>query len=111
MTENAPGAGSVHAEREALQDVAHFVRAQWRGPACARSQSIGSAMGAGGGMSRLQSSARPPTRRMPGESSSQQFDGARQAAHRVGGSCDFSKRMEASVRSFSAEEVLRMVDA
>ena len=65
----------------------------------------------GGVLSSAQLSARPPTRRIPGErigSSSR----ARARARRVlTGSCAFSKRMEASVRSFSDEDVRRTLPA
>src|SRR5205085_2424424 len=56
-------------------------------------------------------SATPPTRRMPGEISRNNSTARARPRTVLAGSCAFSKRMDASVRSLSAEEVLRTEDA
>jgi hypothetical protein len=48
---------------------------------------------------------------MPGESSGSSSSARASARTVLCGSCDFSKRMEASVRSFSATDVLRTLAA
>ena len=63
-------------------------------------------MGGGAGISFIWS-ATPPTMRMPGEISRSSSTARARARTVLAGSCAFSKRMEASVRSFTADEVLR----
>jgi hypothetical protein len=67
-------------------------------------------MGAGGAISLLLS-ATPPTTRMPGEISCSSSTARARPRTVLAGSCAFSKRMEASVRSLMAADVLRMLDA
>ena len=50
-------------------------------------------------------SATPPTTRMPGDDELQRATARANPRTVFTGSCDFSKRMEASVRSFRAEDV------
>ena len=56
-------------------------------------------------------SARPPPRRMPGETCSSNSRARARPRTVFTGSCDFSKRMDASVRSLSATDVLRTLVA
>ena len=77
------GAVSRDAELEALEECRDF----GFGSACGRASSLASpaaaSIGGGAGPPALLQSARPPTRRMPGETSLQQLDGAGQAADGV----------------------------
>ncbi len=98
------------AEFQPLQNAGALRRPRWRGPVCAPASRAADRWAAGGGISRF-SSATPPTMRMPGEISCSSSMARARPRTVLAGSCAFSKRMEASVRSLMADEVLRMVDA
>jgi hypothetical protein len=90
---------------QALQDVAHFRGARRRGPACAPA-SRGQSMG--GGAAHLLALVRHAAHQADARRDFRSSSTARARPRTVlAGSCAFSKRMEASVRSLKAEEVLR----
>jgi hypothetical protein len=79
-------------------------------PSLRASQSSGRSIGGGGGISSFRS-ATPPTTRMPDEISRSSSMARAMPRTVLAGSCAFSKRIEASVRSRMADDVLRMDDA
>ncbi len=111
VTEKTRGSGSETPKLQAFENVAHLAGLDGATQLALEPVHAGDGWAAGGAAF-FHKSARPPTGRMPGDTSCEQFDGARQRrAPCCPGSCAFSNRIEASVRSFSFAEVLRMLEA
>ena len=107
VTEKTPRLGLGDAEFQALQNAAHFGRRD--GAAQFALQPVERQLdGRRRGQSRASGRPRRPPARMPGESSRSSSMARARPRTVLAGSCAFSKRMEASVRSLMADEVLRI---
>ena len=82
VTENTPGAVSVTPNSRRFRICAHFVGRERRGPACAPASRAASSIGGGGGSGRylIRHAAHQAN---AGRDLPQQFDRARQSAHRI----------------------------
>ncbi len=109
VTEKCPGAVSV-TPKSSDSRIARTSPAFTGRPSLRVSQSTVRSIGGGCLRSALRS-ASPPITRIPGDTCSSSSHARANPRTVFTGSCDFSKRMDASVRSFKATEVFRTLTA